>query len=151
MPGKVNPVIPEAVTQAAMLALAQDQAIAFAVSQGSLELNAFLPLVAHCLLGNFDLLARGCAILRTHCVEGLEADEARCRAQVENGTAAATALLPLLGYEAVGALARRAQAAGSSLRRQGIAEGLFTDAQFREATSPEAVGRLGSRLPEARP
>jgi len=151
MPGKVNPVIPEAVTQAAILALAHDHAITFAVSQGSLELNPFLPLVAHSLLESLDLLARACSILRTHCVAGLEADEARCRAQVENGTAAATALLPLIGYEAVCALVQRAQAAGTSVKDQGTGEGLFTEAQFQEATSPEAVGRLGSRMPEGKP
>ncbi len=148
MPGKVNPVIPEAVTQAAILALAHDHAITFAVSQGCLELNAFLPLVAHSLLESLDLLARACAILRTHCVEGLEASEDRCRAQVENGTAAATALLPLLGYEGVCALVQRAHSADLGVKQQGIAEGLFTEAQFQEATSPEAVGRLGSRPPE---
>ncbi len=146
MPGKVNPVIPEAVTQAAILAIAHDHAITFAVSLGSLELNAFLPLVAHSLLESLDLLARACAILRTHCIEGLEADEDRCRAMVENGTAAATALLPLLGYEGVCALVQRAQASGLSVKQQGIAEGLLTDALFREATNPEAVGRLGSRM-----
>ncbi len=145
MPGKVNPVIPEAVTQAAILVLAHDHALSFAVALGSLELNAFLPLVAHSLLESLDLLARACAILRTHCIEGLEADEARCRAQVENGTAAATALLPLLGYEGVCALVQRARASGRGVKGQGLAEGLFTEEQFREATSPEAVGRLGSR------
>jgi aspartate ammonia-lyase len=145
MPGKVNPVIPEAVTQAAILALAHDQAITLAVALGSLELPPFLPLVAHSLLESFDLLERACTILRTHCVEGLEADEARCRAQVENGTAAATALLPLLGYEATCALVARAQPAGWGLKAQGLAEGLFTEAQFRDLTSPEAVNRLGSR------
>jgi aspartate ammonia-lyase len=151
MPGKVNPVIPEAVTQAAILAIGQDHALSFAVSQGSLELNPFLPLVAHSLLESLDLLARACLLLRTHCVEGLQADEARCRAQVENGTAAATALLPLLGYEAVCGLVLRARAAGTSVKAQGLGEGLFTASQFRESTSPEAVGRLGSRFPETRP
>jgi aspartate ammonia-lyase len=143
MPGKVNPVIPEAVTQAAILAIAHDHALTFAVSLGSLELNPFLPLVAHSLLESFDLLARACDILRRHCVEGLEADEERCRRHVENGTAAATALLPLLGYEATCALVARAQ--GRNLKDQGIHEGLFTEEQFRELTSAEAVNRLGSR------
>ncbi len=145
MPGKINPVIPEAVTQAAILVMAHDQAIATAVALGSLELPPFLPLVAHGLLESLDLLARACTILRAHCVEGLEANEARCRAHLENGTAAATALLPLLGYEATCALVARAQAEGRSLLAQGVAEGLFTEAQFRELTSPEAVNRLGGR------
>jgi aspartate ammonia-lyase len=143
MPGKVNPVIPEAVTQAAILAIAHDHALTFAVSLGSLELQPFMPLVSHCLLESFDLLARACGILRHHCVDGLEADEARCRRHVENGTAAATALLPLLGYEGTCNLIARAQ--GLSLKAQGITEGLFTEEQFLELTSAEAVNRLGSR------
>jgi aspartate ammonia-lyase len=147
MPGKVNPVIPEAVTQAAILAIAHDHALTFAVSLGSLELHPFLPLVAHSLLESFDLLARACDILRRHCVEGLEADEARCRGHVENGTAAATALLPLLGYEETCALVARAM--GRSLKEQGIQEGLFTDAQVRQLTSAEAVNQLGSRMAPA--
>jgi len=145
MPGKVNPVIPEAATQAALLAMAHDQALSMAAAMGSMELNPFLPLAAHCLLESFDLLARACMILRAHCVEGLTADEVRCRAQVENGTAAATALLPLLGYDRVSELVARA--AGRGLRAAGIEDGFFTAAQFDELTSPEAVGRLGFRKP----
>ena len=146
MPGKVNPVIPEAVTQAALLAIAHDQALTMAAAMGSLELNAFMPLIAHSLLESLDLLARACAILRRHCVEGLEADEARCRAQVENGTAAATALLPLLGYERACDLAP-ARAEGRGLKATARREGYFTAEQFEELTSPEAVGRLGWRRP----
>ncbi|BDU73531.1 aspartate ammonia-lyase [Mesoterricola silvestris] len=145
MPGKVNPVIPEAATQAAILAIAHDQALSTAAAMGSLELNPFLPLAAHSLLESFDLLARACGILRAHCVEGMTADEDRCRSQVVNGTAAATALLPLLGYERVSDLVARA--AGRGLRAAGIEEGFFTAAQFDELTSPEAVGRLGFRKP----
>jgi aspartate ammonia-lyase len=147
MPGKVNPVIPEAVTQAAILAIGHDQAITWAAAMGSLELNAFMPLVAHALLESLDLLARACDILRRHCVAGLEADPARLRAQVENGTAAATALLPLLGYERAGALAAEARRTGQGLKATAVASGLLTAAQFDELTSPEAVGRLGWRKP----
>jgi aspartate ammonia-lyase len=147
MPGKVNPVIPEAVTQAAIMAMAHDQALSVAVSMGSLELNPFMPLVAHSLLESLDLLARGCDILRRHCVLGLTADEARCRAQVENGTAAATALLPLIGYEQAAALAEESRRTGRGLKATAIASGLVTAAQFDELTSPEAVGRLGWRTP----
>ena len=79
MPGKVNPVIPEAVSQAAMRVIGHDATITMACAAGSLELNPFLPLVADCLLESLDLLARADDILRRHCIEGLEADEARCR------------------------------------------------------------------------
>ncbi len=146
MPGKVNPVIPEAVTQAAILAMAHDQALSFAISLGSLELQAFLPLVAHSLLESLDLLARACDLLRRHCIEGLEANEARCRGHVENGTAAATALLPLLGYERTCQLVAETQRRGRGLKETALALGWVKAEQFDELTSPEAVGRLGTRM-----
>jgi aspartate ammonia-lyase len=144
MPGKVNPVIPEAATQAAIMVLGHDHALTLAAAMGSLELNPFLPLVAHSLLESFDLLARACHILAVHCVTGLEADEARCRAQVENGTAAATALLPLLGYEGACRLVAEAKASGQGLKETAINLGLVTEAGFLEATRAESVNRLGS-------
>lgn len=147
MPGKVNPVIPEAVSQAAMLVMGHDATIGMACAAGSLELNAFLPLVAHCLLESLDLLARADELLRRHCVEGLEADQARCRRHVENSTATVTALVSALGYERAGALAALAQEQGRSLRDTVIAAGWLTGAEFDALVSPEAVCRLGAPAP----
>ncbi len=144
MPDKVNPVIPEAAAQAAMLVLGHDQVVALAAASGSLELNPFLPLIAHCLLESCELLARADDVLARLCVAGLAADPERCRATWEGSTAAATALLPLLGHEGACALAARAAAAGRSIREAALAEGLLTAAQFDALTSPEAVTRLGS-------
>jgi aspartate ammonia-lyase len=144
MPGKVNPVIPEAATQAALLAMGNDSVIAMACAAGSLELNAFLPLIAHCLLENLDHLARANGLLRRHCVDGIEADEERCRLHVENSTAAATALLPALGYERAGEAARRAKEQGKTLRTLVIEQKWMTADEFDQAISPEAVCRLGS-------
>jgi aspartate ammonia-lyase len=143
MPGKVNPVIPEAVTQAALLAIGHDQALTMAVAMGSLELNALLPLVAHTLLESFDLLTRACTSLRCHCVDGIEADQARCRRHVENATASATALLPLIGYDRASELVARASASGRGLREAAIEDGYVTAEQFDACTTPEAVCRLG--------
>ncbi len=143
MPGKVNPVIPEAVTQAALLAMGHDQSLTAAVAMGSLELNAFLPLVAHCLFESLDVMTRACDILRLHCVAGIEADEGRCRAQVENATASVTALLPLIGYERAAALVEHTRASGRGLKETAVAEGALTAEQFDACTSPEAVCRLG--------
>jgi aspartate ammonia-lyase len=145
MPGKVNPVIPEAVAQAAMLVLGHDATIAHACASGSLELNPFLPLVAACLLETCDLLARACDMLRRLCVEGIEADEGRCRQHVQASTATATALLPVLGYEKACQVARRAKEAGRTVREIVTAEGLLTPEVFDELISPEAVTRLGMR------
>lgn len=143
MPGKVNPVIPEAAAQAAMLVLGHHGVIAHAAGAGSLELNPFLPLIAHCLLDSLDLLERACTILREHCVEGLTADEERCRRHVDGATAVATALVPLLGYEGAAALAARALAAGKTVRETALAEGILTADAFDQVTGPEAVTRLG--------
>lgn len=143
MPGKINPVIPEAVSQAAMLVMGNDHALALACSGGILELNAFLPLVSACLLDNCDLLANACDILRRHAVEGMRAREDRCRAHVDTSVATLTALLPELGYEHATALARRAADTGRSLREQCLAEGLMDSARFDALISPERVSRLG--------
>ena len=144
MPGKVNPVIPEAASQAAMLVMGNDQVIAAACAAGSLELNAFLPLIAHCLLEDLDLLTRADDLLRRHCVDGIEADEARCRQHVENSTAAATALVPALGYERAGDAARLAKEANKTLRQIVVENQWMTAKEFDQAISPEAVCRLGS-------
>jgi aspartate ammonia-lyase len=143
MPGKVNPVIPEAVSQAAMVAMGNDATIANACAAGSLELNPFLPLVAACLLESIETLANACDILRRNCVEGIEADEARCKAHVESSTATATALLPALGYEGACRVAQRAQETGRTIREVVVSEKLLTEKEFNELISPEAVCRLG--------
>jgi aspartate ammonia-lyase len=144
MPGKVNPVIPEAVSQVAMLAMGHDVTIAQACAAGNLELNPFLPLVAHCLLESLDLLAQANDVLRRHCVEGIEADEARCRRNVANGTAAATALVPALGYERAAEAARLAKENDWTIRETVMAQGWLTGSEFDVLISPEAVCRLGT-------
>jgi aspartate ammonia-lyase len=143
MPGKVNPVIPEAVSQAAMVVMAHDQTIAMAASMGSLELNAFLPLIADSLLWSLDLLTSSCSILSRFCVEGIEADEARCRANVLNATATVTALAGEIGYKAAEEAAQAARREGRALRDVVVEKGLLTAARFDELISPENVMRLG--------
>lgn len=144
MPGKVNPVIPEAVSQAAMVVMGNDSIIAMAAGAGSLELNPFLPLVADCLLTSISLLSQSCMILRRHCVEGIEADEERCRRQVESSTAVATALVGSLGYDTVCEVVARAHTTGRPVREVVLSEGLLSDEELEELLSPEAVMRLGS-------
>ncbi len=144
MPGKVNPVIPEAVSQAAIAAIAHDQALTAACAAGNLELNAFMPLIADALLGTLDLLARACAIFRRFCVEGLQARPEACAAHVENATAIATALVEELGYATVTELARAAHETGRPLKALVLERKLLTAAQLEELITPERVTRLGS-------
>lgn len=143
MPGKINPVIPEAVTQAALQVMGHDQTLSLACGLGNLELNAFMPLTAECLLGSCVLLEQACDIFRRFCVEGISADEARCQAQVHGSTAAATALIPVLGYEEASRVAKEAAATGKSVRDIVVTSGLLTEGEFGELVSPEAVCRLG--------
>jgi len=144
MPGKVNPVIPEAVSQAAIAVMAGDQAIAQACALGSLELNPFLPLVADALLGGLDLLAGACSALARLCVAGLVANEDRCRSLAASGTAAVGALVEAIGYEAAQAVAVEAQATGAAVRDVVARRGVMTAEAFDELLAPERVNRLGS-------
>jgi aspartate ammonia-lyase len=148
MPGKVNPVIPEAVSQAAIVVMANDQAIAHACAMGNLELNPFLPLVADALLGSLDLLGNACRIFREYCVAGIEADESRCRQHVEGSTASLTAMVETFGYEKTQALAAKANAEKKSVREIILEEKLLTPEQFDQLISPENVARLGSPASE---
>jgi aspartate ammonia-lyase len=102
MPGKVNPVIPEMVIQAALKSQANDCAITAAASRGEFELNAFLPLIAEALLESLSLLARSAAIFRTRCVDTLAPNPERCAALLASSCAFAMAYVPALGYERVG-------------------------------------------------
>ncbi|HET6419235.1 MAG TPA: aspartate ammonia-lyase [Geobacteraceae bacterium] len=146
MPGKVNPVIPEAVSQAAMTVMANDQSISYACSLGNLELNAFMPLIADALLGSLDLLTNACSILRRNCVAGLEADEQKCRQYVESATATVTSLVDAIGYHAALKVAEEAQSQGKSIRELVIENRLLTAEEFDELVSAESVTRLGSPL-----
>ncbi len=145
MPGKVNPVIPEAVSQAALLVLGNHGVIAHAAGLGNLELNQFLPLIADRLLESLDLLARAADSLRRHAVQGLEADPARCRAHVAGATATLTALVEELGYETAERLAAEARASGRPLRELVVGAGLLSEAAFAALVAPERVTRLGSK------
>ena len=142
MPGKINPVIPEAVSQAAMLVIGNDAALTLACASGNMELNPFLPLVALTLLDTLDLLTNANAILWQHCVAGITVNEARCAQQVENSTATATALVPALGYEQAALLAQKAAETGASVRALAQEQGI-NDTQFDQLTSATAVCRLG--------
>jgi len=100
MPGKVNPVIPEAVTMVAAQVIGYDAAIAVAGMNGSLELNTMMPVIAYDLLASIEILGNACAVFADRCVRGITADRDRCRMYAERSTAVVTALAPAIGYDA---------------------------------------------------
>lgn len=139
MPGKVNPVIPEAMSQVCMLIMGHDTAITFAVTSGQLELNAFLPLIADCLLNDFTLFTNACRMFREHCISGIIPNAERCKQNVQASTAIITSMVPLVGYDRACALGEEAIKEGKSVRAKLLESGLVTEAQLDSFVSVEAV------------
>jgi fumarate hydratase class II len=116
MPGKVNPVIPEAVTQVAAQIIGNDAAITLGCQAGNFELNVMLPVIAHNLLQSIKLLGAAARIFAEKCVNGISANEARCRAFVENSLAMCTSLSPVIGYDQAAAIAQEAHETGKTIK-----------------------------------
>jgi aspartate ammonia-lyase len=144
MPGKINPVIPEAVAQAAMLVMGNDQIIAHACSSGNLELNQYMPLIAHSLLQSLSILHNSCETFRKHCIEGITANEEVCIKHVENSTATVTALIPKIGYNNADKIVQLARNEFISIKEAAVKSRLVSKNEFEELTTPEAVCRLGN-------
>lgn len=143
MPGKINPVIPEMVTQVSIQVLCCDQAVTLAAASGQLELNAFLPLVAHNLLHGLEMLARAVDILRRSCIAGITANEENCRRWLRRSRCEATALVPYIGYERAGRLVQEAAEKGLDIREAALAADLFTAEELDLIFSPAELTRPG--------
>ena len=116
MPGKVNPVIPEAVTMVAARVAGNQTTVAWCGSGGFLELNVSMPLLGACLLESIHLLANAANVLREKCIVGIAADEERCRSLIELSLSMVTSLAPKIGYEAAAAIAKESVATGRTVR-----------------------------------
>ncbi len=108
MPGKVNPVIPEAVAMAATQVMANDAAVAMAGASGNFQLNVMLPLIAHALLQEIELLADSARALAERAIPGLTAHAERISESLSHNPMLLTALVPRIGYDRAAAIARRA-------------------------------------------
>ncbi len=127
MPGKVNPVIPEVVIQAAGQVIGNDTAITIGGQWGVFELNTMLPLIAHNLLQSISLLTNGAALLREKCVTGIKANREKCEANIEQSLALVTHLVPALGYDRAAALAKEAYATGRTVRQVVLDKGVLPE------------------------
>ena len=116
MPGKVNPVIPEVVTQVAAQVIGNDTAVTVGGLQGHFELNVFVPVIARNLLESIRLLAAAARLFADRCVEGIEADREVCEHYAELTLSAATALNPYVGYDKASEIVKEAAASGRPLR-----------------------------------
>ncbi len=138
MPGKVNPVVPEAVCQVVAQVIGNDAAVAFGGAAGTLELNVMLPVIARNLLESIRLLSSITRLLADRCVDGLQADIERCRRYAESSPSIVTPLNQYLGYEEAAKVVKQAVAEDRTIRqivdaRGYVARGVLTAQQLDEA------------------
>jgi fumarate hydratase class II len=141
MPGKVNPVIPEVVTQVAAQVIGNDTAITVGGMQGHLELNVFIPMMARNLIESITLLASAARLLAEKCVMGIEANREQCERYAELTLSAATALNPYIGYDRASEIVKTAAASGRPLREvareAGVEESILDEAlDYRRMAKP---------------
>jgi fumarate hydratase class II len=136
MPGKVNPVICEAVTMVGAHATGNNQAVRIGGQWGQLDLNVMLPMMAHNLLESIRLLASVSRVFVDHCLDGTKANEGRATAAVERSVSMATALNPLIGYDKAAKIAKQSQKEGKTVREIAYRDSGLTKEQVDEALDP---------------
>src|SRR2546421_2409127 len=141
MPGKVNPVIPEVVSQVAYLVIGNDLSVTMCAEAGQLQLNAFEPIIAHSLFKSLYHLAAGCRTLTDRCVKGIVANRERARRLLDESTALVTALSPILGYARSTEIAREALATGKKVLELVLERKLMTREQLEQVLEPERLTR----------
>ncbi|KUF05727.1 aspartate ammonia-lyase [Leucobacter sp. G161] len=142
MPGKGNPVIPEAVSQVAYAVAGSDVTVSMAVEAGQLQLNAFEPIIAHSLFQSILWLERACQTLRVNCVDGITANEDRLEDMVARSVTVITALAPVIGYAEASKLAKEALATNAKVSELVISRGLLDQAQLDDILQPSKLAGL---------
>ncbi|MEP7035662.1 MAG: class II fumarate hydratase [Actinomycetota bacterium] len=148
MPGKVNPVIPEAVLMVCAQVIGNDTTITTAGAAGNFELNVMLPVIGRNLLESLMFLARASRLLADRCIDGISADEQRCLDLAQGSPAIATPLNRYLGYEAAAAVVKQALLERRSIRDVVIARGHIQAGDLTEAELDEALDVLSMARPE---
>lgn len=143
MPGKINPVIPEVMSQVAFNVIGNDFTITMAAEGGQLELNAFEPVIFYNLFESIVTLANGIKTFRENCIDGITANKERSKALVHNSVGIITAIVPHVGYKPSAKIADRAIATGESVRDLVIKEGLLTEAELDEILDEFAMTEPG--------
>lgn len=136
MPGKVNPVIGESVTQVAAQVIGNDAAITIGGQSGNFELNVMMPMMADNLLQSISLLSRVCTVFVDKCISAIDADEQRCGEIIEQSLAMCTSLAPIIGYDNAAAIAKEAYASGSTVREVARKKGVLSDEELDRVLDP---------------
>ncbi len=139
MPGKVNPVIPEMVAQAAVYVKGRAASVTLAASQGPLELNMMMPLIAYETQDCLALLANTCRVFRERCVEGLEADAERCAHWIEWSLALVTPLATRIGYDRAAQIAYQAFREGKTVRQVALEQKVLKPEEIEAVLDPRAM------------
>lgn len=139
MPGKVNPVIPEVVSQAAFNIIGNDQAITMAAEAGQMELNAFEPVLFYNLFESIECLEGAVSTFVDNCVSGIAANREVCRRHLEESVGTVTALSPYLGYERAARLAKESLRTGVPVRKLAVREGLLSEEKLNEVLDPASM------------
>ena len=137
MPGKVNPVIPEVMSQVCYKVMGNDLCVTMAGDAAQMELNAMEPVMAQCCFESIDLLENGFDTLRIRCVEGITANEEKCRSEVHNSIGVVTALNPVIGYKNSTKIAKEALETGRSVYDLVLEHGILTKEDLDTILSPE--------------
>ena len=139
MPGKVNPVIPEVVTQVAYHIIGHDCTITMAAEAGQLELNAFEPVLFYNLFESLDTLTGAAKTLVDHCICGITANEKHCRELVESSVGIVTALCPYIGYKKAADIAKEALKTGTTVEKLVLEHGLMNKKEMEEVLNPQKM------------
>ncbi|MBO1269227.1 aspartate ammonia-lyase [Arthrobacter cavernae] len=142
MPGKVNPVIPEMVSQVAYRVVGADATVTLAAEGGQLQLNAFEPVMADALLESLQWLTAACRLLRERCVTGIQANEPLLLRRMAESLSVVTGLTPLLGYATAAGLAKEALASGRPIIELVRERGLLGELELAAALSPGMLAGL---------
>jgi fumarate hydratase class II len=130
MPGKINPVIPEAVIQVASQVMGNDTTIMMGGQAGNLELNVMLPVMAYNLLQSIDLLASAADVFAKKCIDGISANKETCAGYIEKSLALATGLVPKIGYDKAAAVSKKAYESGKTVRDVLLEEKILSEKEF---------------------
>ncbi len=137
MPGKVNPVIPEVMSQICFKVIGNDMCVTMASEAAQMELNAMEPVTAQCNFESVDLMINGFETLRIRCVEGISANEDKCRSYVHNSIGIVTALNPVIGYKNSTKIAKEAMETGRSVCDLVLEHGILTKEDLDTILAPE--------------
>jgi fumarate hydratase class II len=132
MPGKVNPVIPEAVIQVAAQAMGNDTTITMGGQAGNFELNVMLPVIAYNLLQSISILASASEAFAAKCISGITANREACAAYIEKSLALVTGLVPKIGYDQAAAIAKKAYETGRTIRQVALEDSVLPEDELDE-------------------